>query len=1200
MAGAERGDGEVAAPLDQTNQTSAARDHTDAQQASDDAGRFKKDAATTGTVKQDKQPERRSWRDKVGGMLQGPLDALFPRQLPALDLLYPPPAPSSAPATPAFLRGGFKRSAWRARKHLLRAMLVFLAAFILELNPDSLRVLGQASFFAMIVSVMLPPTFPAQVFLLVATMLVLGMCFGWAWGCAAMASALRARNQVLLASSVQRVSAGIAGATNPDVQYRAAIFRGEFLDARSTVVFGVFLWIGLFAMGLLRAKNVKLLLVAIFASIVMDVMCSYGPLFPIQQYTLATTFLLPTACYIAIAVASNVLIFPETLSYTWTTDLVDKFLSPVLQRSHLHSKLLSTPPPSFHPITDLSSTSTSSDSPTSPWQPFFALFASTQEATSTGLEGLLGSIPMLELEVSFGRLSSKDLAGLVDALRELHVRSVGLGVLFTTVQSRHKRYVALKAASTPGNASSSDEKPSAPSTRPYKETTRMRTAREKLSLAEHTNKHDLASLLPLLDSTTSDLRSAADAALEGAMGWLIVQNEARWSGVLPRRMRRDPALIEQEEHEQHERVEALEAAIKAYRAEGRHALVEPFRAFFDHRTGELLPSSHGRFGPGSIFAVLAASDNLVVFCEAVLGFAKKVDGLSSRRTIKKLWWPTGLRKIGKLVKGGKADKAVADGANPDKVEEVGAAEDEDSDGEQTVVGSEAGGEKAGKKEKKGKKDKKEKKAKEEEKSDDDAGLDPDARPPKNAFQRFTLALYRFGHFLITPEGLFALKYATGSILIWLFQVFPTTSWLSYTEKSLWALIMFQTGLGVYAGDQLLGSIQKLLGCGIGLVYGMLIWYLGAANGPGSPYGLGAAAFVLMLPALAIRIYAPPASSQVGIQAAVTAILVVGYSWQNSYTASYGNPGIGYNLAWKRALLVIIGTAAAAVFMLLPPQSTRLLVRRTHATCIHELGKLYGTIVSAWIQEDAGSSSSTAEPEADGGAFSASKRKAARARMLALRLKLNSTQPAIIQSTYEISLRGDWPKKEYQQLLTMQLGLLQALAQLGQALTRLDREWRTRLSRETAFLNRPLIADVSSTFALLSLALRQGAPLPAATPGPLLDRLLYHDHRLRLLSSDKSSVNTSTSSAAASTADSKDAAPSASAPSGEIEGARVGSFALTFDVLRDERFGIYASALQALASILLDTDELEGVVKGLVGQVGKSAWEAMRREEEQAW
>jgi len=59
-------------------------------------------------------------------------------------------------------------------------------------------------------------------------MLVIGMLLGWAWGSAAMAAALRARSQVLLASSVQRVTAGLAGATNPDAQYRIEICKLQY------------------------------------------------------------------------------------------------------------------------------------------------------------------------------------------------------------------------------------------------------------------------------------------------------------------------------------------------------------------------------------------------------------------------------------------------------------------------------------------------------------------------------------------------------------------------------------------------------------------------------------------------------------------------------------------------------------------------------------------------------------------------------------------------------------------------------------------------------------------------------------------------------------------------------------------------------------------------------------------------------------
>ena len=72
------------------------------------------------------------------------------------------------------------------------------------------------------------------------------------------------------------------------------------------------------------------------------------------------------------------------------------------------------------------------------------------------------------------------------------------------------------------------------------------------------------------------------------------------------------------------------------------------------------------------------------------------------------------------------------------------------------------------------------------------------------------------------------------------------------------------------------------------------------------------------------------------------------------------------------------------------------------------------------------------------------------------VKLNSSRIAIEQAAFEPSLRGDWPKDNYTRLLTLQLALLQALAQLAQALIRLDHTWRERLVHETAFLNQPLV------------------------------------------------------------------------------------------------------------------------------------------------
>lgn len=49
---------------------------------------------------------------------------------------------------------------------------------------------------------------------------------------------------------------------------------------------------------------------------------------------------------------------------------------------------------------------------------------------------------------------------------------------------------------------------------------------------------------------------------------------------------------------------------------------------------------------------------------------------------------------------------------------------------------------------------------------------------------------------------------------------------------------------------------------------------------------------------------------IAIMVTVTTVLVVGYSIIDTRLARMGNPGVGYNVAWRRGLLVIIGAVSA--------------------------------------------------------------------------------------------------------------------------------------------------------------------------------------------------------------------------------------------------------------------------------------------------
>jgi hypothetical protein len=95
------------------------------------------------------------------------------------------------------------------------------------------------------------------------------MCVGWAWGAAAMASALRARSQVVLSSAYTRAQNQLISGVAPDSQFQKFVFEGVFLDVRSSAVFGAFFFVGMFALAGLKAVAPKLTFLAIFGMIVM-------------------------------------------------------------------------------------------------------------------------------------------------------------------------------------------------------------------------------------------------------------------------------------------------------------------------------------------------------------------------------------------------------------------------------------------------------------------------------------------------------------------------------------------------------------------------------------------------------------------------------------------------------------------------------------------------------------------------------------------------------------------------------------------------------------------------------------------------------------------------------------------------------------------------------------------------------------------
>ncbi|KAH9896908.1 hypothetical protein C8Q73DRAFT_642067 [Cubamyces lactineus] len=878
------------------------------------------------------------------------------------------------------------------------------------LPNKSLATLGNTAFFALLVSVMVPPNMPYQVFMFAITTVVLGLALGWALACAGMAAALAARDQTLLKETLQRTAASAAGLANPDALFQNAIFNGDFLDTRSTVVFGVFLGFGCFIFALVRAYAPKLTIMSVFGTIAIDIFCSFGPLFPFSQYTLLNSLLTAVACYIAIALVFITLLFPESLNHSYLSsavELLDKFKGILA----MQEEVLSSDPHDVGPGTPIANKTD------------MARITMIQQ-----LQQLMGQKQFLNLEFSWGRWNGDDVKDMLDPMQVVATR---LGALngFARVMTNS---LAVADHQTEDTASVSDAGTTGTA---VDDTILLRQFRERNLAAESEYRVRLVDVLPSVRESTADLRAAGVAVLASLKDLIIAVNTNRY--------KRGHALQDARLAELDKALITLRAALEEFKISKRLIILQPYQAMLQQAESGAL----NKFPLRGLYISYVFAANLIAVSNGIISLAEDVNEIAMKRQHARLWAPKGLRAIGKLLRSrrGAGEDAVGEDPEPEEVVES------------------------------------------EEKRE--YKLDPDSRPPKNVLQRFanTLhAMYKWGK---TPEALFTARYVVVTIALWIPSVVKSSAHFAYAERSVWALIMAQTTMNIYASDQVYNYAMRLGGTFVGAVLGMLCWYIGAGHGNGNPYGLATIVAVFLLPLVFLRNFAPPQYLVAILMVGATFVLVVGYSWiDGNLPHLFQNVGIGWSVAWRRWVLVMIGSAASFILMMLPPKSGRKAVRLRNASVLSGISYLYSHLTSLWLSADG-----PFDRAADGKDGDVPHKWPAdlRAKFLTLANQLQDLRMRTAMSKWEGSIRGAWPVEDYNKLLEAESDMLSSLVLLGGALANLDPDLRKATLPYTHVLNPHFISDVVSMFFLISQSLRTGEPLHQAQYKNLADRLHYH-------------------------------------------------------------------------------------------------------------
>lgn len=306
-----------------------------------------------------------------------------------------------------------------------------------------------------------------------------------------------------------------------------------------------------------------------------------------SQYTIAKQFLLPTSYYLAIALASLVLIFPETLNHAWLSLLSDSVFSPTKQTLGLLSQALSSRP---------------SDRAT--WESFTQKGGNLRRAVIGGTQGLLGQTGLLDVEFSLGRLGPGDLRRISGEMKSLMFRTryvcnqlvvivfygepSGLLSFLNFVQEGNKmdekeeeEEIGRPASSTPSTKGEKQDGTATPD--------RFTLLRRRMREHEQRHGHDLDSLVPILEHASAGLRSACDDVLREIIAWFDICNSRRWRSLFFDMIGR--GQTDEDIRKKHEDLvallERLTAEIGAFQNEGRAKLIEPYKQFFDVETGRL-------------------------------------------------------------------------------------------------------------------------------------------------------------------------------------------------------------------------------------------------------------------------------------------------------------------------------------------------------------------------------------------------------------------------------------------------------------------------------------------------------------------------------------------------------------------------------------------------------------------------------------
>ncbi len=326
---------------------------------------------------------------------------------------------------------------WPKLKPVLRSALVAWVCLVLFVIQPVQEAMGTASFLILIGAFIQPADAPFATCIERELFLLLFLCITWAYSCIALA----------IAHSVREVKL-----TQSEAVFDY-IYQGRYVETRPAIVCAFFLAFGSSVLIWLKIHfgPSPFLFATVLSLIALDIMLTYGPLYPFPFYMLGKAFVVPLAIKSAVTIFFSLVFFPKSTNSQFV-ERITAILRPITQAMVDQRELLKKSP--LDEEFD------------------FQLVHNLLNKAEAGLAPLQMSSRLLKRELSFGVASGSDLQKLEILTRKLLPSCDGLAYYLALISAdmKHEHFPRTPGAesrvTTPHASRPGTPMASRPPTRP--------------------------------------------------------------------------------------------------------------------------------------------------------------------------------------------------------------------------------------------------------------------------------------------------------------------------------------------------------------------------------------------------------------------------------------------------------------------------------------------------------------------------------------------------------------------------------------------------------------------------------------------------------------------------------------------------------------------------------------------------------------